>query len=156
MQNLRKLCLSGKLGNLVGTAVEQFPVSAGICAAGGSTERNRGPWKRVICSVICCRSGDGRSLKDSLCMCFTLALCLYSKGVLEILRLSSSCHWAHKYLFLSWKCQTEMQCPWDKKCSWVSNSGQILSPLPHPPPLGFNFLERISYVEKLPDSLWCM
>lgn len=33
MQNLRKLCLSRRFGDLVGTALEQFPIDAGFCAA---------------------------------------------------------------------------------------------------------------------------
>lgn len=33
MQNLRKLCLSGRFGDLVGTALEQFPIAAGFCAS---------------------------------------------------------------------------------------------------------------------------
>lgn len=82
MQNLRKLCLSRRLGDLVGTALGQFPTDAGFCAA---VERVQGGIVNAgnagLCLCFAVRLVVAGSLRDSLRMNFTLLLCLYSEDV---------------------------------------------------------------------------
>lgn len=78
MQNLRKLCLSGGFGDLVGTTLKLFPMDAGFCAAVKRVQRRgiMNPENAGFClqiwkcsallvwkfgnALLCCTSGDSR------------------------------------------------------------------------------------------------
>lgn len=82
MQNLRKSCLLRRFGDLVGTALEQFPIAAGFCAAVERVQRGIvNPGNAGFCLCFAVHLVIAGSPTDSLRMHFALVLCLYSEDV---------------------------------------------------------------------------
>lgn len=78
---MRKLRLPKMFDVLVGTAMEQFPIGAWLLC---SRERREESWTLETLKFALCFYVDlviAGSLTDSVCVPFTLALCLYSKDV---------------------------------------------------------------------------
>lgn len=98
MQTSRKLCLSGRFGgNCSGTISQSCWV---LCSSGESAERNREPWKCWVLSLVSWTSGDSRkSERLTENELYTSFVFIQWWCVLEALRLSCPCYWAHNTYF---------------------------------------------------------